>query len=63
MDLVVTGVAAGVLGTLVMDSLNFLFARTGMGACLWRRDDGGLLLLRFPVHGVRSVWQAVSRRH
>jgi len=30
MDLVVTGVAAGVLGTLVMDSLNRLFARTGM---------------------------------
>ncbi len=30
MDLVVTGVVAGVLGTLVMDSLNLLFARTGM---------------------------------
>ena len=30
MDLVVTGVAAGVLGTLVMDSLNHLFSRTGM---------------------------------
>jgi hypothetical protein len=30
MDLVVTGVVAGVLGTLAMDSLNFLFARTGM---------------------------------
>ena len=30
MDLVVTGVVAGVLGTLVMDSLNRLFARTGM---------------------------------
>ena len=30
MDLVVTGVVAGVLGTLVMDSLNHLFARTGM---------------------------------
>jgi hypothetical protein len=30
MDLVVTGVAAGVLGTLMMDSLNFLCARTGM---------------------------------
>ena len=30
MDLVVTGVVAGVLGTLVMDSLNFLFVRTGM---------------------------------
>jgi hypothetical protein len=30
MDLVVTGVAAGVLGTLMMDSLNLLFARTGM---------------------------------
>jgi hypothetical protein len=30
MDLIVAGVAAGVLGTLVMDSLNFLFARTGM---------------------------------
>ena len=29
MDLIVTGVAAGVLGTLVMDSLNHLFARTG----------------------------------
>ena len=35
----------------------------GMGACLWRRDDGSLLLLRFPFHGVGSVWQAVSRRH
>ena len=30
LDLVVTGVAAGVLGTLVMDSLNHLFSRTGM---------------------------------
>jgi uncharacterized membrane protein YeaQ/YmgE (transglycosylase-associated protein family) len=30
MDLVVTGVIAGVLGTLVMDSLNHLFSRTGM---------------------------------
>ena len=29
MDLVVTGVVAGVLGTLMMDSLNLLFARTG----------------------------------
>ena len=30
MDLIVTGVVAGVLGTLVMDSLNHLFCRTGM---------------------------------
>jgi uncharacterized membrane protein YeaQ/YmgE (transglycosylase-associated protein family) len=30
MDLVVTGIVAGVLGTLAMDSLNHLFARTGM---------------------------------
>jgi hypothetical protein len=30
MNLIVTGVAAGVLGTLVMDGLNLLFARTGM---------------------------------
>jgi uncharacterized membrane protein YeaQ/YmgE (transglycosylase-associated protein family) len=30
MDLIVTGVVAGVLGTLVMDSLNNLFAQTGM---------------------------------
>jgi hypothetical protein len=30
MDLVVTGMVAGVLGTLVMDVLNLLFARTGM---------------------------------
>ncbi len=30
MDLIVIGVAAGVLGTLVMDSLNHLFARSGM---------------------------------
>ena len=30
MNLVVTGMVAGVLGTLVMDSLNLLFARTGM---------------------------------
>ena len=30
MYLIVTGVLAGVLGTLVMDSLNHLFARTGM---------------------------------
>ncbi len=30
MDLIVTGVVAGVLGTLVMDSLNILVARTGM---------------------------------
>ena len=30
MDLVVTGVVAGVLGTLVMDFLNHLFSRTGV---------------------------------
>ena len=30
MELVGTGVVAGVLGTLMMDSLNFLFARAGM---------------------------------
>jgi uncharacterized membrane protein YeaQ/YmgE (transglycosylase-associated protein family) len=30
LDLVVTGVVAGALGTLVMDALNHLFARTGM---------------------------------
>jgi hypothetical protein len=30
MDLVVVGVVAGVLGTVVMDSLNHLFARTGV---------------------------------
>jgi len=30
MDLVVTGVAVGVFGTLVMDSLNHLFARNGI---------------------------------
>jgi hypothetical protein len=37
MDLVVTGVVAGVLGTLAMDSLNHLFARAGM---LLRIDVG-----------------------
>ena len=30
MDLVLTGVVAGVFGTLVMDSLNHLFSRTGL---------------------------------
>jgi uncharacterized membrane protein YeaQ/YmgE (transglycosylase-associated protein family) len=30
MDLIVTGVAAGVLGTIAMDALNHLFARTGL---------------------------------
>ena len=30
MDLIVTGVVAGVLGTLAMDLINHLFARTGM---------------------------------
>ena len=30
MDLIVTGIIAGVLGTLVMDSLNHLFARIGV---------------------------------
>lgn len=30
MDLIVTGVVAGVLATLVMDALNHLFAQTGM---------------------------------
>jgi len=30
MDLIATGVVAGVLGTLAMDSLNHLFARIGM---------------------------------
>jgi hypothetical protein len=30
MDLIVTGVAVGVFGTLVMDSLNHLFARNGI---------------------------------
>ena len=30
MNLIVTGVVGGILGTMVMDSLNHLFARTGM---------------------------------
>jgi hypothetical protein len=30
MDLIVTGIVAGVSGTLVMDSLNLRFARSGM---------------------------------
>lgn len=30
MEIIVTGLIAGVLGTLVMDSLNFLFARIGV---------------------------------
>jgi hypothetical protein len=30
MDIAVTAIVAGVLGTLAMDTLNFLFARTGM---------------------------------
>jgi len=30
MDLIVTAIAAGVLGTLAMDSLNYLFSRPGM---------------------------------
>jgi len=30
MDLVITGVVAGVIGTLVMDALNLLFARAGI---------------------------------
>ena len=37
MDIIVTGVVAGVLGTLAMDSLNHLFARTWM---LLRIDVG-----------------------
>jgi len=39
MDLVVAGVVAGVLGTLVMDSLNLLFARAGIVS---RIDVGGI---------------------
>ena len=39
MDLIVTGVVVGVLGTLAMDSLNHLFARTG----LLLRIDVGLI--------------------
>lgn len=30
MDLILAGVVAGVLGTLAMDILNYLFSRTGM---------------------------------
>ena len=30
MDIIVTGVAAGVMGTVAMDLLNYLFARAGM---------------------------------
>ncbi len=37
MDIIVTGVVAGVLGTLAMDSLNHLFSRTGL---LLRIDVG-----------------------
>ncbi|UCG82997.1 MAG: DUF2938 family protein [Dehalococcoidia bacterium] len=37
MELIVTGVITGVLGTLAMDSLNYLFARTGI---LLRIDVG-----------------------
>ena len=37
MDLIITGIVAGVLGTLAMDYFNRLFARTGM---LLRIDVG-----------------------
>jgi len=39
MDLVIAGVVAGVLGTILMDSLNLLFARAGM---ISRIDVGGI---------------------
>jgi hypothetical protein len=39
MDLVVAGIAAGVLGTIVMDLLNHLFSRSGL---ILRIDIGGI---------------------
>lgn len=34
MELIVKGILAGVLGTLMMDFLNYLFARIGVGMAL-----------------------------
>ena len=78
MEIVASGVLAGVLGTVAMDALNHLFSRngmllkidvgaigrrpavTGLGRCVRRRDDSGLLVLRPPLHGIRRVRQALS---
>ena len=45
MHLIVTGVVAGVLGTLMMDSLNHLFARMGMISKIDMRVLGSWVLL------------------
>jgi len=33
---------------------------TGMGSCVWHRNDRGLMVLRLPIHGLGSVWPAIS---
>ncbi len=35
------------------------FSITVMGACLWRRNDRSLLVLRLPIYGDGSVWQVI----
>ena len=49
MDLIVTGVVAGVLGTLMMDSLNHVFARIGVISKINVRIIGRMGARAFPV--------------
>ena len=66
MDLIVTGVVAGVLGTLVMDSLNHLFARTGMlskiDVGMIGRMSAGWARGRFRYHHPDEMEQAANER-
>jgi hypothetical protein len=49
MDLIVTGVVDGVLGTLMMDSLNHLFARIGVISKIDVRLIGSMDARAIPV--------------
>ncbi len=66
MDLIVTGVAVGLLGTIVMDALNHLFARIGM---ISKIDMGmlgrmavGWVHGRFLYHHPSEVEQVANER-
>ena len=64
MDLIVTGVAVGVLGTIVMDALNHLFARIGMiskiDVGMLGRMAAGWVHGRFLYHHPGEIAQVAS---
>jgi len=66
MDLIMTGILAGVLGTLAMDFLNYLFARTGIlsriDVAMIGRMSGGWARGRFCYRHPGQIEQVANEK-